>query len=271
MGDNKPTEKIDLDSLEDQIEPNLRNAKDDNKSTQDDNKSEKKEEAAEKDWQKEYDLLLKEKENTDLRYDTSSKEGKRLAEELEGLKTYEALINRIGSDEELQQLIQGHIKGEKKKTEEEIDPTELLAEPQKYGEYLTETVLSGIDKRLSAFESKIQEERQKETVAEKRKSEEIEFMKKRGWDETKMEEFKEKLKQKQLTLDDMDLIVNKEEIFKKIASGKANETLDHLMKTSGRNPSLASTVSEEDEKSQDELVWAAVKKTSNTVEDLLNK
>jgi hypothetical protein len=268
-GDNKPTEKIDLDALEDKIEPSLR-TKDDNKSTPGDNKPIKKEDAAEKDWKAEYDLLVKEKENIVLRYDTSSKEGKRLAEELESLKTFEPLINRIGSDEELQQLIQGHIKGGKSK-QEEIDPTELLAEPDKYSKYLTETVLNGIDKRLLEFKSEVQQERQKETIEEKRKLNEIDFMKKNNLDSEKMDEFKGWMKKTNLSLEDLWLLKNKNEIFQNISSNRSDETLSHLMKTSKINPSLNSLASMEEEKTNDELVWNAVKQNTTTIADLLNK
>ena len=272
-GDNKPAENpVDFDALESQLEPDLRTS-DDNKPTKDDNKSKpaKKENIEGKNWEEKYNLLVKEKENSDLRYETSSKEGKRLSDELKDLTPFKELMNRIGTDEKLQQKIKDHIGGKKEsEVKEEINADELLASPPEYAKYMTEkvteSVLSAMDKRLSAHDEKNKEA----DIAEKRQTNEIEFMKKRGWDETKMEDFKEKMKKKQLTLDDMDLILNRDEIFKNIAEGKSNETLEHLKSISDKNPSLAHIQSAEEEKSDDAAVFDVLKKQDATIEDMLD-
>ena len=274
MVDNKAA-KVDLnsqdfhDDLEAKLEPTLRDVppkKEVKKPAE--NKAEEK--LTVEDLQKKYDDLIKEKDNISVRYDASSKEGKRLAQEMEDynkIKDFTPLLSRIGNDEKLQQLIENHIKGET--PEEKIDLDEALTSEEAFRKAVSKeaarTVASELDKRLGIERERTDRER-KET---QRRDDERRFQTEHGLTDEKMEEFKEKMKGVKLTHEHLWQLTMGEELKAKKEQNITNEKLLQLLKTQGLPKSLASLSSREDEVSEVDDIFNSLKKVDTSVEDLL--
>ena len=276
MADNK-AKTVDLDSeefhanLEKELEPTLRDdppKKEVKKPAE--NKAEEKPTVEE--LQKKYDELIKEKENIAVRYDASSKEGKRLAQEMEELnklKPYEPLLSRIGNDEKLQQLIESHIKGEAK--EEKIDLDEALTSEEAFRKAVSKeaarTVAAELDKRLGIERERNDRERRES----QRREDERRFQREHGLTDEKMEEFKEKMKGVKLTHEHLWQLTMGEELKAKKEQNITNEKLLQLLKTQGLPKSLASLSSKEDEVSEVDDIFNALSKVDSSVDSMLGE
>ena len=265
MADNK----VDLndpgfmEQLEESIEPNLKDKPPEKvEKKEPENKGE---ETVGEDLKKRLDELEKEKTNLEKRYEASSKEGKRLAEierEYNRLKPYEALLNRIGTDEQLQKKIEQHVKGE---LEEQPEFEEILTDPKKFTSMISQTVGAEIDKRLGMQ----REEDQKKRLVEERQARDLAFQNKYNLTEEQMEEFKEKMREKTLTHEDMWQLVYGKEIEQKKQNFEMQDVIAQLQKAGALPKSLGGVESSGNDKSDIDAVFDKIKGTSRNVDDML--
>ncbi len=278
MPDNKD-DKVDFNSdefhakLEKQTEPGLREdlpvKKEDKKPAENkatDNKADEK--ITVEDLQKKYDDLVKEKENTEIRYEASNKEGKRLGlveEEYNKLKPYEELLSRIGSDDPLQKIIENHIKGVS--NEEKPGFEDILTDEKAFTSAIAATVGQEMDKRLGIERDRTDKERREV----ERQAKDKDFQSKYNFSDEKMGEFRDKMKEKTLTHEDMYKLVYDEELEQKKEQAGLQDTLAQLLKSSDLPKTLASiqSINVDDEKTETDRVFDSLKGQVSSVDDML--
>jgi len=263
MADNKvDLNDADLfDKLENAVEPGLRDAPPKKEAKKE---SDNKETTVEEDWKAKFEESEREKENIAKRYEASSKEGKRLGqveEEYNRLKPYEALLSRIGTDEQLQKMIEDHVKG----VQEQPEFEDIITDPKKFSTMISSTVGAELDKRLGLQKQELEKEKKiQERIARDR-----EFQSKYNLTADQMDEFKEKMKEKTLTHEDMWQLVYGKEIEQKKQNFEMNDVISQLQKAGALPKSLGSLESTENEKSDIDSVFDALKGTSKNVDDML--
>ncbi len=274
MPDNKD-DKVDFNSdefhtkLEEQIEPGLREKKPDKKEDKKPAENKADEKITVEDLQKKYDDLVKEKENTEIRYEASNKEGKRLGlveEEYNKLKPYEELLSRIGSDDPLQKIIENHIKGVS--NEEKPGFEDILTDEKAFTSAIAATVGQEMDKRLGIERDRTDKERREV----ERQAKDKDFQSKYNFSDEKMGEFRDKMKEhKMLTHEDMYKIVYDEELEQKKEQAGLQDTLAQLLKSSDLPKTLASiqSINADDEKSETDRVFDSLKGQVSSVDDML--
>lgn len=267
MADNKAKE-VDLsspefmDNLETALEPNLRTEPEKPKEKEADNKAEKVTTVA-SDWEKLFKEEQSKREQIEKRYESSSKEGKRLAEQLDNLKPYEPLLSTIGSDAELQKKIEQHIKGFPAK-EDEVDFDEILTDKEKFAQAVRSEAGKVAKELLSAEREKDSKERKRDQIL----SEEKKFQEQYELSEDQMDEFRDWMKKTPLTHERLWALKNHKEVGKKKDSNDLQEKLSQLLKNQGLPKTLASMGSTEVDKDPVDAIMDVFLKDSS-VDNLL--
>jgi len=130
---------------------------------------------------------------------------------------------------------------------------------------ISSTVGSELDKRLGLQKQELEKEKKiQERIARDR-----EFQSKYNLTADQMDEFKEKMKEKTLTHEDMWQLVYGKEIEQKKQNFEMNDVISQLQKAGALPKSLGSLESTENEKSDIDSVFDALKGTSKNVDDML--
>ena len=195
------------------------------------------------------------------------REGKRLGgieNEYNKLKPYEPLLSRIGNDEQLQKIIENHIKGVSGEDKPSFE--DVLTDEKAFTNVIAQTVGAELDKRLNIQRQEDEKHRQEN----ERAARDREFQNKYNLTDEQMDDFREKMKGKVLTHEDMYKLVYGKELEQKKEQNELKELLAQLQKTGHIPKSLASLQSTpEDEKSEADEVFDSLKGTTSSVDDML--
>ena len=266
-----------MNSMDLALEPNLREVSDNKEQQKEEVKTETVPDSKEtKDWKKEHDNLLK-------RYESSSKRGQELDEELKKYKNYDALLNMIATDEGLAKTIRNYVEGNTGSfnvpEDFEMDMEEAVKNPQsKSGQALGQFVHSYMKKELDNFktEAKKEQERKEKDRAWK------DFIRDENIDDDTADDFRN------VWMKNTELDYKKLFMLYKLERGKTDakptetketkspgnniiEQIEHLLKTSNIPPSLQATgETEEQEVPIEHQIFNQMKGHTSSIEDMLN-
>ena len=197
------------------------------------------------------------------RYADSSKEGKRLSGKLNELEPYVPIINAMKDDPNLVTHVRNYFEGggqapknmkEQLKLDEDFvfDPDEAVSDQSSDSAKVLQATIDGVvQKRLNSTLSK--------QKAENRKlSQESEFRQKYNMNESEWDDFKTFAKTKNLTLDDIYYLKNRESRETNIAKDASNQVAQQMKNVNERPQSLATSGSQQVETSQDDQLFNSI-------------
>ena len=197
------------------------------------------------------------------RYADSSKEGKRLSGKLNELEPYVPIINAMKDDPNLVTHVRNYFEGggqapknmkEQLKLDEDFvfDPDEAVSDQSSDSAKVLQATIDGVvQKRLNSTLSK--------QKAENRKlSQESEFRQKYNMNEGEWDDFKTFAKTKNLTLDDIYYLKNRESRETNIAKDASNQVAQQMKNVNERPQSLATSGSQQVETSQDDQLFNSI-------------
>ena len=197
------------------------------------------------------------------RYADSSKEGKRLSGKLNELEPFLPIINAMKDDPNLVTHVRNYFEGggqapknmkEQLKLDEDFvfDPDEAVSDQSSDSAKVLQATIDGVvQKRLNSTLSK--------QKAENRKlSQESEFRQKYNMNESEWDDFKTFAKTKNLTLDDIYYLKNRESRETNIAKDASNQVAQQMKNVNERPQSLATSGSQQVETSQDDQLFNSI-------------
>jgi len=197
------------------------------------------------------------------RYADSSKEGKRLSGKLNELEPFLPIINAMKDDPNLVTHVRNYFEGggqapknmkEQLKLDEDFvfDPDEAVSDQSSDSAKVLQATIDGVvQKRLNSTLSK--------QKAENRKlSQESEFRQKYNMNEGEWDDFKTFAKTKNLTLDDIYYLKNRESRETNIAKDASNQVAQQMKNVNERPQSLATSGSQQVETSQDDQLFNSI-------------
>ena len=197
------------------------------------------------------------------RYADSSKEGKRLSGKLNELEPFLPIINAMKDDPNLVTHVRNYFEGggqapknmkEQLKLDEDFvfDPDEAVSDQSSDSAKVLQATIDGVvQKRLNSTLSK--------QKAENRKlSQESEFRQKYNMNESEWDDFKTFAKTKNLTLDDIYYLKNRESRETNIAKDASNQVAQQMKNVNERPQSLATSGSQQVESSQDDQLFNSI-------------
>lgn len=197
------------------------------------------------------------------RYSDSSREGQRLNEKLKSLKPYMPILDAMRKDPNLIRHVRSYFEGggqtptnmkERLKLDEDFvfDADEAMSTPDSdSAKVLTATVDNIVQKRLS-------ENMNQQKAINQQAAQENTFKDKYQMDDTQWTEFVDFAKNRQLTLEDIYYLKNKEKRESNIASNAREQVSGQMKKVQMTPPSLATEGSSQVDVSQDDKVFNAM-------------
>ena len=197
------------------------------------------------------------------RYSDSSREGQRLNEKLKSLKPYMPILDAMRKDPNLIRHVRSYFEGggqtptnmkERLKLDEDFvfDADEAMSTPDSdSAKVLTATVDNIVQKRLS-------ENMNQQKAVNQQAAQENTFKDKYQMDDTQWTEFVDFAKNRQLTLEDIYYLKNKEKRESNIASNAREQVSGQMKKVQMTPPSLATEGSSQVDVSQDDKVFNAM-------------
>ena len=197
------------------------------------------------------------------RYADSSKEGKRLSGKLNELEPFLPIINAMKDDPNLVTHVRNYFEGggqapknmkEQLKLDEDFvfDPDEAVSDGDSDSAKVLQATIDGVvQKRLNSTLS-----RQK--AENKRLSQESEFRQKYDMNEGEWDDFRTFAKTKNLTLDDIYYLKNRESRETNIAKDASSQVAQQMKNVNERPQSLATSGSQQVEVSQNDQLFDSI-------------
>jgi len=170
----------------------------------------------------------------------SSAEAKRLKAENDELKPFKSVINFLKEDSGAVEVLQNYLKGggqvpqtvqEELKLDEDFmfDMEEATKDPDSDSGKLFNKMVE--NKAQSIVNNTLQQERQKQLQMQQQQvkmQERQAFMQKRGYTEEQMQDLEERAKQKPMTYEDIDLILNKNQVAQNVQKSTQQEMMNQM-------------------------------------------
>ena len=223
------------------------------------------------DWKTEADTLKK-------RYSDSSREAQRLKAELEQVSEYakyKPLIDHLHADPTSVQALKDHIANDQSNPTSKFgedfvfDAHEAVTDPKsESSQALKQMINSEADRRVN---TRLQAQAQKNQVAlaEMKKSKHIEdFMQRTGISEDELNNMQTWAEQRELTMDDIYYLMNKEKVADNVANNTKQEMLGQMKAVRNIPVSASNANSAPDTKSPDDAVFDILKGMDDGAENL---
>ena len=209
-----------------------------------------------------------EAENLKQRYSDSSREAQRLKQELDNAQQYSQyapLINHLQNDPSSVEALKNHINAESnpiaKLGEDFIfDGQEALTDPNSDSAKALRAMIdreadNKVNQRLAQ-----EQEKNQQAVQQMQESQQIqEFMQRTGMNETQMDAMQEWANTRELTIDDIYYLMNKEQAAQNIANNTKQEMLGQMKAVRNIPTSASNANSAPDSKSPDDAVFDILK------------
>tara|TARA_R110000824_G_scaffold37327_2_gene114702 strand:- start:1315 stop:2193 length:879 start_codon:yes stop_codon:yes gene_type:complete len=222
------------------------------------------------DWQSEA-------ENLQQRYSDSSREAQRLKQELDGASQYSQyapLINHLQNDPASVQALRDHISGESNPAEQFgedfiFDGQEAITDPKSDSAKALRAMIdreadNKVNQRLSQEEQKNQQ-----ALNEYQEGQRVQdFMKRSGMDEDQMVAMQDWADTRELTIDDIYYLMNKEQSAQNIANNTKQEMLGQMKAVRNIPTSASNANSAPDQRSPDDAVFDILKGMDEGAENL---
>lgn len=197
------------------------------------------------------------------RYSDSSREGKRLNSKLQSLEPYMPILEAMRKDPNLIKHVRGYFEGggqtptnmkEKLKLDEDFvfDADEAMSTPDSdSAKVLTATVDNIVQKRLS-------ESMNQQKAINQQAAQEHNFKDKHNMNDSQWTEFVDFAKNRQLTLEDIYYLKNREHRENNIANNAREQVAGQMKKVQEKPPSIATQGSSQVDTSQEDKVFNAM-------------
>lgn len=218
-----------------------------------------------------------EAENLKQRYSDSSREAQRLKQELDNAQQYSQyapLINHLQNDPSSVEALKNHINAESnpiaKLGEDFIfDGQEALTDPNSDSAKALRAMIdreadNKVNQRLAQ-----EQEKNQQAVQQMQESQQIqEFMQRTGMNENQMDAMQEWANTRELTIDDIYYLMNKEQAAQNIANNTKQEMLGQMKAVRNIPTSASNANSAPDSKSPDDAVFDILKGMDEGAENL---
>lgn len=218
-----------------------------------------------------------EAENLKQRYSDSSREAQRLKQELDNAQQYSQyapLINHLQNDPSSVEVLKNHINAESNLAlqlgEDFIfDGQEALTDPNSDSAKALRAMIdreadNKVNQRLAQ-----EQEKNQQIVQQMQESQQIqEFMQRTGMNEDQMDAMQEWANTRELTIDDIYYLMNKEQAAQNIANNTKQEMLGQMKAVRNIPTSASNANSAPDSKSPDDAVFDILKGMDEGAENL---
>tara|TARA_R100000808_G_C2137585_1_gene145674 strand:+ start:794 stop:1666 length:873 start_codon:yes stop_codon:yes gene_type:complete len=222
------------------------------------------------DWKSEAETLKE-------RYAGSSREAQRLKAELNGvqeLTKFRPLIEHLRNDPTSVEVLRNHISGQSDLTTQfgedfVFDAQEAVTDPKSdSAKALKQMINSEADKKVNQ-KLQAQQQQNQVAVAEMKKQRQIQdFVKRTGMNETQLQEMQTWASQRELTMDDIYYLMNKEQAATNVANNTKQEMLNQMKAVRNIPMSASNANSAPDSKSPDDAVFDILKGMDEGAENL---
>lgn len=218
-----------------------------------------------------------EAENLKQRYSDSSREAQRLKQELDNAQQYSQyapLINHLQNDPSSVEVLKNHINAESNPIAELgedfiFDGQEALTDPNSDSAKALRAMIdreadNKVNQRLAQ-----EQEKNQQAVQQMQESQQIqEFMQRTGMNEDQMDAMQEWANTRELTIDDIYYLMNKEQAAQNIANNTKQEMLGQMKAVRNIPTSASNANSAPDSKSPDDAVFDILKGMDEGAENL---
>lgn len=218
-----------------------------------------------------------EAENLKQRYSDSSREAQRLKQELDNAQQYSQyapLINHLQNDPSSVEVLKNHINAESNPAlqlgEDFIfDGQEALTDPNSDSAKALRAMIdreadNKVNQRLAQ-----EQEKNQQIVQQMQESQQIqEFMQRTGMNEDQMDAMQEWANTRELTIDDIYYLMNKEQAAQNIANNTKQEMLGQMKAVRNIPTSASNANSAPDSKSPDDAIFDILKGMDEGAENL---
>lgn len=218
-----------------------------------------------------------EAENLKQRYSDSSREAQRLKQELDNAQQYSQyapLINHLQNDPSSVEVLKNHINAESNPAlqlgEDFIfDGQEALTDPNSDSAKALRAMIdreadNKVNQRLAQ-----EQEKNQQVVQQMQESQQIqEFMQRTGMNEDQMDAMQEWANTRELTIDDIYYLMNKEQAAQNIANNTKQEMLGQMKAVRNIPTSASNANSAPDSKSPDDAIFDILKGMDEGAENL---
>jgi hypothetical protein len=178
--------------------------------------------------------------NWQKRYNDSSSEARRLKAENDELKPFKSVINFLKEDSGAVEMLQGYLKGggqvpqnvqEELKLNEDFifDMDEATKDPESDSGKLFNRMVE--KKAQTIVNGTLQQERQRQAHTNQQEAkiqERQAFMQRKGYTEEQMRDLESRAKQKTMTYDDLDFLLNKEQVAHNVQRSAQNDMMNQM-------------------------------------------
>jgi len=178
--------------------------------------------------------------NWQKRYNDSSNEARKLKAENDELQPFKSVINFLKEDSGAVDLLQDYLKngGEVPKTVQEelnlgedfmFDMDDASKDPESDSGKLLNRMVE--KKAQTIVDTTLQQERQRAMQMQQHQLKMRErqmFMQKKGYNEAQMQELEERGRQKPLTYDDMDYVLNRQQVNQNVQQSTRNDMMNQM-------------------------------------------
>ncbi len=215
--------------------------------------------------------------NLQQRYSDSSREAQRLKQELDSASEYSQyapLINHLQNDPASVQALKDHINGESNPVEQFgedfiFDGQEAITDPKSDSAKALRAMIdreadNKVNQRLSQEQQKNQQ-----ALNEYQETQRVEdFMKRTGMNEDQMNAMQDWANTRELTIDDIHYLMNKEQSAQNIANNTKQEMLGQMKAVRNIPTSASNANSAPDQRSPDDAVFDILKGMDEGAENL---
>jgi len=219
--------------------------------------------------------LKAEVKNLKKRYSDSSREAQRLKSELsgvEGITQYKPLIDYLQNNPDSVQALRNHINGkpEDKFSEDFVfDGHEAITEPNsESAKALKQMIDSEADKRVQSRMA-AQASKNRATITEMKRQREVDdFIKRTGINQEELNTMQEWASRRELTMDDIYYLMNKEKVADNVANNTKQDMLNQMKAVRNIPMSASNANSAPDQRSPDDAVFDILKGMDEGAENL---
>jgi len=219
--------------------------------------------------------LKAEVKNLKKRYSDSSREAQRLKSELsgvEGITQYKPLIDYLQNNPDSVQALRNHINGkpEDKFSEDFVfDGHEAITEPNsESAKALKQMIDSEADKRVQSRMA-AQANKNRATITEMKRQREVDdFIKRTGINQEELNTMQEWASRRELTMDDIYYLMNKEKVADNVANNTKQDMLNQMKAVRNIPMSASNANSAPDQRSPDDAVFDILKGMDEGAENL---
>ena len=215
----------------------------------------------------------------ETRYKDSSREAVRLKEQLNELQPFIPVLDAMKNDSNLVDHVRGYFEegGQPAKSIQEnlgldedfvFDASEVSDPESDSAKLMNAHVDSMVKKRVAEMTQYQRQQAVQQTQIMKKKREEIEFKKRNNMTEEQFNQFKERAKGHTLTLDDINILINKEKVAQNTANATRRDMASQMKHVQNMPTTASAANSQQTDASPDDSVFDSLLGADGGIDNL---